>query len=163
MARESLGLAATTLSAAATASAAMLFGLGIDGVVLLYVVHTLALREGSTAGDSIDHLSGPATSMLLGMWTTAATFYGLMVVDFPSLGTKTGISHRFLQPSLAVVDPLLTTSCPPGVTAATGLDALLHALEAYTTLPFDRRPALQSTDTDGRRSTGAGARHGAAA
>jgi predicted exporter len=80
-----LGLAATTLSAAATASAAMLFGLGIDGVVLLYVVHTLALREGSTAGDSIDHLSGPATSMLLGTWTTAATFYGLTFVDFPSL------------------------------------------------------------------------------
>lgn len=80
-----LGLFGTTLSAAATASAAMLFGLGIDGVVLLYVVHTLAIRDNPDAGGRIDHLAGPATSMLLGMWTTAATFYGLTFVDFPSL------------------------------------------------------------------------------
>ncbi len=79
-----LGLMGATLSAAATASAAMLFGLGVDGVVLLYVVHTLSLREGhATAG--VDHLTRPASSMLLGMSTTAATFYGLTFVDFPSL------------------------------------------------------------------------------
>ncbi len=64
------------------------------------------------------------------------------VVDFPRLGTKTGISHRYLQPSLAIVDPLLTVSCPPGVTASVGLDALLHALEAYTVLPYDARQSL---------------------
>ena len=79
-----LGAAGATLSAAATASAAMLFGLGIDGVVLLYVAHTLALRDAS-AGPAAEHLEGPATSMLVGMWTTAATFYGLAIVDFPSL------------------------------------------------------------------------------
>jgi len=79
-----LGLTGATLSAAATASAAMLFGLGIDGVVLLYVAHTLALRERDRAY-AIDGLAGPASSMLLGMWTTAATFYGLAFVDFPSL------------------------------------------------------------------------------
>lgn len=62
------------------------------------------------------------------------------IVDFPRLGTKTGISHRHLRPSLAIVDPLLTVSCPPGVTASVGLDALLHALEAYTVLPYDARP-----------------------
>lgn len=79
-----LGLAGATLSAAATASAAMLFGLGVDGVVLLYVAHALALR---TQGDAaaVESLAGPASSMLLGMWTTAATFYGLAAVDFPSL------------------------------------------------------------------------------
>ena len=38
-----LGLGGATLSAAATASAAMLFGLGVDGVVLLYVAHALAV------------------------------------------------------------------------------------------------------------------------
>ena len=79
-----LGASGATLSAAATASAAMLFGLGVDGVVLLYVTHALASAQGdSEAG--LPHLAGPATSMLLGMWTTAATFYGLAVVDFPSL------------------------------------------------------------------------------
>jgi predicted RND superfamily exporter protein len=75
------GVAGTTLSAAATASAAMLFGLGIDGVVLLYVAH-MRTRRADTESRA---LTGPATSMLLGMWTTAATFYGLALVDFPSL------------------------------------------------------------------------------
>jgi alcohol dehydrogenase class IV len=64
------------------------------------------------------------------------------VVDFPRLGTKTGVSHRQLRPVVAIVDPLLTVSCPPGVTASVGVDALLHALEAYTTLAFDARPYL---------------------
>jgi predicted RND superfamily exporter protein len=80
-----LGFAGATLSAAATASSAMLFGLGVDGVVLLYVSYILAVRTGAEPGAAIDGLGGPASSMLLGMWTTAATFYGLTFVDFPSL------------------------------------------------------------------------------
>jgi predicted RND superfamily exporter protein len=80
-----LGVAGATLSAAATASAAMLFGLGVDGVVLMYVSYTLALRDTGSGEEAVRQLGGPAYSMLLGMWTTAATFYGLMFVDFPSL------------------------------------------------------------------------------
>jgi predicted RND superfamily exporter protein len=80
-----LGLAGATLSAAATASAAMLFGLGVDGVVLLYVAYTHAIGRGTDPDAAIDGLTGPSYSMLLGMWTTAATFYGLVFVDFPSL------------------------------------------------------------------------------
>ena len=80
-----LGLAGATLSAAATASAAMLFGLGVDGVVLLYVAYTRAIDQGRDTGAAIEGLTGPSYSMLLGMWTTAATFYGLVFVDFPSL------------------------------------------------------------------------------
>lgn len=64
------------------------------------------------------------------------------IIDFPRLGTKTGVSHRHLRPSLAIVDPVLTVSCPPGVTASTGLDALLHALEAFTVSSYDTRPRL---------------------
>jgi predicted RND superfamily exporter protein len=80
-----LGFAGATLSAAATASAAMLFGLGVDGVVLLYVAYTHGLGEHGDPDAAIDGLSGASYSMLLGMWTTAATFYGLLFVDFPSL------------------------------------------------------------------------------
>ena len=79
-----LGFSGVTLSAAATGAAAMIFGLGVDGVVLLYVAHRLAVAE-NPAVDVPAALSGPSASMLLGMWTTAATFYGLMFVDFPSL------------------------------------------------------------------------------
>jgi predicted RND superfamily exporter protein len=78
-----LGFAGARLSAAATGSAAMLFGLGMDGVVLLYVAHQLAMSQRS--GTDRLGIEGPSVSMLLGMFTTAATFYGLMFVDFPSL------------------------------------------------------------------------------
>ncbi|HXI30070.1 MAG TPA: MMPL family transporter [Vicinamibacterales bacterium] len=79
-----LGFAGAKLSAAATGAAAMMFGLGVDGVVLLYVAHRLAAAE-NPAADAAEAIGGPSSSMLLGMWTTAATFYGLMFVDFPSL------------------------------------------------------------------------------
>ena len=81
-----LGLEGATLSAAATGAAAMLFGLGMDGVVLIYVAHhRLGLAGGLNAESAVATLGGPSASMLLGMLTTAATFYGLVFVDFPSL------------------------------------------------------------------------------
>ncbi|MGH9158742.1 MAG: MMPL family transporter, partial [Vicinamibacteraceae bacterium] len=80
-----LGLAGATLSAAATGASAMLFGLGIDGVVLLYVTYRLGLSNGLSSDEAVHRTSDASASMLLGMWTTAATFYGLAVVDYPSL------------------------------------------------------------------------------
>ena len=46
---------------------------------------------------------------------------------------KMGVSSPQLLPDLAVLDPLLTLSVPPDHTAATGIDAMVHAIEAYTT------------------------------
>jgi len=80
-----LGLFGVTLSAAAAGSAAMLFGLGVDGVVLLYVTHRLASHPDSTEDERMQSVVSPASSMLLGMGTTAATFYGLAFVELPSL------------------------------------------------------------------------------
>ncbi|HEY4334891.1 MAG TPA: iron-containing alcohol dehydrogenase [Puia sp.] len=45
---------------------------------------------------------------------------------------KKGIISPFLVPDIVYVDPLLTITVPPAITAATGLDALTHCLEAYT-------------------------------
>jgi len=45
---------------------------------------------------------------------------------------KKGFISPYLVPDVVYVDPLLTVSVPPAVTAATGLDALTHCLEAYT-------------------------------
>jgi len=45
---------------------------------------------------------------------------------------KKGVVSRHLLPEIAIVDPALTMSLPPAITAATGMDALTHAIESYT-------------------------------
>jgi alcohol dehydrogenase class IV len=45
---------------------------------------------------------------------------------------KVGILSNYLRPAVAVVDPLMSATCPPKVTADSGIDALTHAIEAYT-------------------------------
>jgi len=47
-------------------------------------------------------------------------------------GQKKGIISPLLVPDLVLVDPVLSISVPPAVTAATGLDALTHCIEAFT-------------------------------
>ncbi|MYL71755.1 iron-containing alcohol dehydrogenase [Halobacillus litoralis] len=44
---------------------------------------------------------------------------------------KRGLVSQSLLPDVAIVDPVLTLSCPPKVTAASGVDAFTHALESY--------------------------------
>jgi len=106
------------------------------------------------AGELLDYVNAPIgrgtpvpgpVLPLVALPTTSGTgseVTTVAVIDFPRLGTKTGVSHRHLRPTLAIVDPALTVSCPPGVTAATGIDALMHALEAYTVSAYDTRARL---------------------
>jgi alcohol dehydrogenase class IV len=64
--------------------------------------------------------------------TTAGTGAELTVTSMVTVeGHKQWINSPLLLPSVAVVDPELTMSMPPGVTAATGMDALCHNTEAY--------------------------------
>jgi alcohol dehydrogenase class IV len=67
---------------------------------------------------------------------TGAESTTICVLDVLAQKVKTGISHPRLRPTLAVVDPALTVTQPPGVTAATGMDILCHALESYTAKPY---------------------------
>lgn len=53
---------------------------------------------------------------------------------------KVSSLSNWLRPTLAVVDPELTYSCPTKVTADSGIDALTHAVEAYTATDFDKLP-----------------------
>ena len=52
---------------------------------------------------------------------------------------KAGVSHRLLRPALGIVHPLNTLTAPPEVTAAAGCDILTHAIESYTTRPYNAR------------------------
>ena len=77
---------------------------------------------------------------------TGAESTTVCVLDVLALKVKTGISHARLRPTLAVVDPLLTLTQPPQVTAAAGMDILCHALESWTAKPytaFDRKAPEQ--------------------
>ncbi|VBB05745.1 alcohol dehydrogenase iron-type [Lucifera butyrica] len=60
---------------------------------------------------------------------------------------KIGISHGSMTPKVAIVDPVLHVSMPPAVTASTGIDALTHAIEAYTAVqanPLSDAACLQA-------------------
>lgn len=50
------------------------------------------------------------------------------------LKKKEGMNSSYLYPELALLDPMLTLSVPPMVTATTGVDALCHAFESYTSI-----------------------------
>jgi len=47
---------------------------------------------------------------------------------------KKGVVSRYLMPDVAIVDPLMTLSCPPKVSAASGMDTLTHAIESYVSV-----------------------------
>lgn len=66
--------------------------------------------------------------------TTAGTGSEVTQISIITTGetTKTGVVSPLLLPDLALLDADLTLGLPPAVTAATGIDAMVHAIEAYT-------------------------------
>jgi alcohol dehydrogenase class IV len=74
---------------------------------------------------------------LIAIPTTAGTGSEVTVYTIIT-DTKTDvkmlIGSPFVMPQVAIVDPLLTLSCPRGLTAAVGIDALTHAIEAYVSV-----------------------------
>ena len=80
-----IGFRHPNLSGAAAGASALLFGLGIDGLVLLYARYLEERPASASAEEAVGRLGGSAASMLLGMFTSAATFLALTLVEFPSL------------------------------------------------------------------------------
>ncbi|NRD56006.1 iron-containing alcohol dehydrogenase [Corallococcus exiguus] len=69
------------------------------------------------------------------------------VVTLADTGRKTVIFSPYLLPKAAVIDPELTLGLPPSVTAATGMDALTHCIEAYVANGF--HPLADAVAIDG--------------
>ena len=84
-------------------------------------------------------IPGPLKPMIA-IPTTAGTgseTSPVAVISLPERKIKVGISHDYCRPNLAILDPQLTVTMPPSVTANTGIDALSHAVEAYVTIKYD--------------------------
>jgi len=81
-----------------------------------------------------DKIPGPIMPLIC-VPTTAGTgseVSAAAVVTDTENKIKVGILSNYLRPRVALVDPMLTVSCPPKVTADSGIDALTHAIEAFT-------------------------------
>jgi alcohol dehydrogenase class IV len=97
---------------------------------------SVLLAHGGKGQDyiGIDKISGPGIAVIA-VPTTAGT--GSEVTNIAVFGDtekelKVGMVSPFLLARTALVDPVLTYSCPRSVTAASGIDALVHAIECYT-------------------------------
>ena len=111
---------------------------------------------GTYPADLLDYINPPIgkgkpvpgpLKPLVALPTTAGTgseATTVIVLDLLDLHVKTGISHFYIRPALAIIDPLNTLSMPPMVTAASGMDVLTHAIESYTAVPFNTRPKPDS-------------------
>jgi alcohol dehydrogenase len=111
--------------------------LGVGGGSPMDVAKLAAYLLGS--GDDLETIWGVEQAKgkrlpLLLVPTTAGTGSEATPVTVISVGNgeKRGVSAGVLLPDVSVLDPLLTLGLPPHVTAATGIDAMVHAIEAYT-------------------------------
>jgi alcohol dehydrogenase class IV len=96
----------------------------------------ILLTHGGKASDHIGDgkLSGPVLPVVC-VPTTAGTgseVSAAAAFTDTDQHVKTGLLSNYLRPRIALVDPILTVSCPPKVTADSGIDALTHAIEAFT-------------------------------
>jgi alcohol dehydrogenase class IV len=113
-----------------------LLGLGGGSNMDLAKITATVLAHGGRPRDYVgeDKVPGPIQPLVC-VPTTAGTgseVSAAAVLTDTDSQIKVGVLSNFLRPRVAVVDPLLTVSCPPKVTADSGIDALTHAIEAYT-------------------------------
>jgi len=97
---------------------------------------------GKVASPGVPLIAVPTTA---GTGSEATIF---TIITDTDKNVKMLIGSPFLMPTVALVDPLLTLKMPRGITAATGLDALVHAIEAYVSVkaqPMSDLMALSAT------------------
>jgi len=106
--------------------------------IRLKVTHALPLADYDDLVDGWRKIT-PDLPPFLAIPTTAGTGSEVgrsTVITLAATNRKTVIFSPYLIPSPAIVDPELTTSLPPHITAGTGMDALTHNVEAYLSLGF---------------------------
>lgn len=115
-------------------------GSNMDLAKIIAVLHA----HGGSPRDyfSFDRVPGPIAPLIC-VPTTAGTgsevSHAAVLTDAQNK-LKVSTLSQYLRPALALVDPELTYSCPPKVTADSGIDALTHAIEACTAVDYDQLP-----------------------
>lgn len=74
--------------------------------------------------------------------TTAGTgseTTGGAIFDLEEMHAKTGLSDRYLRPTVGIIDPENTKAMPKMVAACSGFDVLSHGIESFTAKPFNQR------------------------
>ena len=151
----------TLLAAVAAGREAAASGVvGLGGGSSMDVAKLAALLLGS--GESLDEAwgvgraRGPRLPLVL-VPTTAGTGSEVTPVSIVTVGAeeKRGVSSPMILPDLAVLDPDLTLGLPPHITAATGIDAMVHAIEAYTSKNTNNNPLSRLLAREALRLLGA--------
>lgn len=113
--------------------------LGFGGGSSLDVAKVIAILADPKQAQTIQHLYGvdnaksPRLPLIL-VPTTAGTGSEVTPISIVTTGetTKTGIVSPILYADVAILDATFTQDLPAHITAATGIDAMVHAIEAYT-------------------------------
>jgi alcohol dehydrogenase class IV len=137
---------ATLMQAVEAGRAAGVTGIvGFGGGSSLDVAKLAALLVGS--GEDLDaawgvgQARGPRLPLVL-VPTTAGTGSEVTPVSIITVGEeeKRGVSSPIILPDIAILDAELTLGLPPAITAATGIDAMVHAIEAYASKNANNNP-----------------------
>jgi alcohol dehydrogenase class IV len=134
-------------SAARQAAATGVIGLGGGSPMDVAKLAALLARSGETLEGAygVALAKGPRLPLVLAP-TTSGTGSEVTPIAIVTTGEaeKKGVVSALLLPDLAVLDPELTLGLPASVTAATGIDAMVHAIEAYTSASANNNPLSQA-------------------
>lgn len=123
--------------------------IGIGGGSSLDVAKLAALLAGSgerlSDAYGVNNARGPRLPLAL-IPTTSGTGSEVTPISIVTTGAseKMGVVSPHILPDVAVLDPELTYDLPPHVTAATGIDAMVHAIEAYASTSPNNNPISQA-------------------
>ena len=109
-------------------------GLDVGKAVAFMSGQDLPIWDFEDVGDNWKKAKSNSIAPIIAVPTTAGTGSETgraSVILNEDTGVKKIIFHPKFLPSIVILDPLLTKSLPPDITAATGMDALAHNLEAY--------------------------------
>ena len=109
-------------------------GLDVGKAIAFMSGQTLSIWEFEDIGDNWSKANPDTIAPIIAVPTTAGTGSETgraSVILNEKTGEKKIIFHPKFLPSIVILDPVLTLELPPEITAATGMDALAHCLEAY--------------------------------